>query len=365
MQKQDDKPLMKNPKPQRTAPVWKGPEVDGITFSLLSRFLTCRERFRILVVEGLKPADHFESRMEFGNMWHVCEETFAKLPGEGPSGWEEPLKLYAANLCKKYRGDQQQIDHWYSICKALFPLYVNHWAKHPDVQNRTPLLQEQPFDVPYKLPSGRTVRLRGKWDSVDLIGKPMKIRHAMHSGGQGIWIQENKTKSSIDGQKLARQLTFDLQTMIYVVALELEQKGEERFDAREQLKTYPILGVRYNVIRRSAHKSVDSMLKKLEDDREAGRIGEWFGRWKVEVSQYAVEKFRRQCLDPILEQLCKWYELIKRGSDPFANFLDHFRFPYGIYNPLTEGGNSDLDPYLESRSEVGLQRVDNLFPELS
>ena len=30
-----------------TGPAWKGPEVDGITQSLLSKFLVCRERFRI------------------------------------------------------------------------------------------------------------------------------------------------------------------------------------------------------------------------------------------------------------------------------------------------------------------------------
>ncbi len=33
-------------------PVWKGPEVDGVTQSLLSRYLTCKERFRLLVIEG-------------------------------------------------------------------------------------------------------------------------------------------------------------------------------------------------------------------------------------------------------------------------------------------------------------------------
>lgn len=35
------------------------------------------------------------------------------------------------------------------------------------------------------------------------------------------------------------------------------------------------------------------------------------------------------------------------------------------YNVLDEGGSSDMDAMLESGSEVGLQRTENLFPELT
>ena len=68
------------------------------------------------------------------------------------------------------------------------------------------MLQEQVCDVPYNLPSGRVVRLRGKFDSVDLIDG-------------GIYLQENKTKGDIDKIQVERQLSFDLQTLMYSVAL--------------------------------------------------------------------------------------------------------------------------------------------------
>ncbi len=64
-----------------TGPLWKGPEVDGITFSLLSRFIACPERFRILVTEGLQPHDEFNHRIEYGNMWHTCEEAALRVIG--------------------------------------------------------------------------------------------------------------------------------------------------------------------------------------------------------------------------------------------------------------------------------------------
>ena len=53
-------------------PLWEGPAGTGpnggITFSLLSRFLVCRERFRVHAVLGLRPADDFNHRLEFGSM---------------------------------------------------------------------------------------------------------------------------------------------------------------------------------------------------------------------------------------------------------------------------------------------------------
>lgn len=370
------KALNKIPMPKaRSGPVWKGPEEDGITFSLLSRFLCCRERFRLLVVEGLKPAEHFNPRIEFGQMWHVCEEELAKTGGEvGPANddWCRALVEYCKGLCKKFPLEQEKIDHWYKLAKAMFPMYVDYWSKHPDVKDRSPLLQEQVFEVPYHLPSGRTVKLRGKFDSVDLVGKGKEA---------GIWLQENKTKSSIDTDRLSRQLRFDLQTMIYLVAYYELAKRPDRPKVLTNLdsKLRP-QGVRYNVIRRPAHKSVDNAMKKLNEDLGTGRIGEWLARWKVDVSTEDVLKFRREHLDPVLEQLCDWWGWIKyclqENHDPFTP-VDvggeegrlyglglHWRHPFGVYNVLDEGGASDLDLYLEDGNETGLQRVEQLFGEL-
>ncbi len=345
---------------RRNVPVWGGPEKDGITFSLLSRFLVCRERFRLLVVEGLKPKEGFNHRLEFGSMWHVCEEALAHpLPRSKIAIWNTKLQDYLKQLCDRFPLDREQVIHWGSMCQALFPVYVQHWSRHPDVINRTPLLQEQVFDVPYKLPSGRTVRLRGKWDSVDLVwdGKTA-----------GIYIQENKTKSQIDGRKITQQLLFDLQTMMYAVALvgKFQNGMVPPGKPSRQENYHRFAGVRYNVVRRSAHKSPESMLKKVQEDMANGRVSEWFARWKVEISPADIAKFCRQCLDPILEQLVQWYDWVTTETcdAEVVAANQHYRLPYGCYNPLLEGSSSDLDRYLDNGSEVGLQRIDDLFPEL-
>ena len=68
--------------PQSRGPVWTGPMDSGpnggVTFSLLSRYIADPERFRIKVMEGWGPAPTFNHRIEYGSMWHVCEEALAK-----------------------------------------------------------------------------------------------------------------------------------------------------------------------------------------------------------------------------------------------------------------------------------------------
>ncbi len=364
--------VIKNPirNPKR-GPLWDGPSSNtpngGSTFSLLSRFLVCRERFRIHAIEGLRPTSYFNHRLEFGNMWHLCEE-YDRYDGE--MVWEKPLQEYAENLCKKYPFQQEQIDHWYRICKAQFPIYLEYWSKHPDVRKCVVLEQEKVFNTSYKLPSGRIVYLRGKRDRVDLIDN-------------GIWLQENKTKNDIDENLIKRQLTFDLQTMLYMIVLEVSRYDKPLID--EIPKGSRIAGVRYNVIRRHCpirqHKPSkskpqgegrDEFYKRLTNDYFKANPEEWFMRWNVEIRPDDINRFRDTCLDPILENLCWWYEWAVK--DP--GYLDgsrevtygippcHWVYPFGVYNPIDEQGFSDVDQYIIDGSEIGLERAETLFPEL-
>ncbi len=128
------------------------------------------------------------------------------------------------------------------------------------------------------------------------------------------------------------------------------------------------------MVRRSAHKSVESMLKKIEEDREDGRIGEWFSRFNVEVTEADVERFRQECLDPILETMLDWYDHITGTSSKRSPFdcapggsdrMVHWTHPRGVYNILDENGTSDLDAMLESGSTAGLRQTSVLYPELA
>lgn len=353
------------PSPPRK-PVWGGPVEEGISQTMISRYLSDGERFRILYVEGLQPIQTFNPRMEFGNIWHEAEEKHA-----ADVDWERAVYDYGNKLGEKFPTQVSQIVHWLKITVALFPEYVRYWKRHPDVDKRKPLLQEEKFCIPYKLPSGRVVKLRGKWDSVDYVTL---------GANRGIWLQENKTKSSIDRGKIERQLRFDLQTMLYLIAL---QESVGNIPGLCSVPRPTIRGVRYNVIRRSAHKTDDGMMKKLTEDMGSGRDAEWFARWNVEVLPSELDRFKTWALDPILENICDDYEWWSYCHDPASvdspcdkfdwpkrttifpgHTRRHFVMPYIGYNPLAEGGESDVDYYLFNGTEVGLERITNCFPEL-
>lgn len=359
-----DKMVNRTPKPSPC--FWKGPEVDGVTQGLLAGFLTCRERFRIKVIEGLAPAPSFNHRLGFGSMWHICEEYHAQRQDCRPA-----LEAYCKQLQREHPTEQAQILKWYQVCLLQFPEYVKYWATHSDVRQRTPLVQEVSFDVPYTLPSGRVVRLRGKWDSIDIIGKGKDA---------AIYLQENKTTGDLDEYSIARKLTFELQTGLYLTALSEEirqsRASDEWLEELVPLHAKPKLGiggVRYNVvvrplsggkhsIRQKKGQTEAEFYKELQG-RIAGDPEFFFHRWKVEISPSELQRFRHRGLDKYLEQLYDWWEEVPHLDDPFES-RHHWQHPYGLYNPMDNGKTTDLDNYIMTGNRVGLVPISTLYPEL-
>ena len=399
--------------PTRGKPLWAGPcgagPQGGVTQGLVAKYLVCPERFRVKTIEGLAPGDRFSKVLEYGNCWHVCEESFA---AHGDARWPIALTEYAKGLLAKYPFSRDDVEKWFEICKLQFPIYVRYWAKHKDVLQRKPLLQEYELDVQHALPSGRVVRLRGKLDSLDAVGSGREA---------GLWIQENKSKGDIDEQQLRKQLLFDLQSMTYLVAFNDYRQGCNV----DGLFAAPLKGIRYNVIRRPLSGGKGS-IKQHEASRGAkcpkckearsvtikgvtikcpkcggagrvnakpaetkaaylARLGKYisdepetyFMRWNVAVSAEDVRRFRERCLDPLLENIAddyEWWAFCKangmnvfdgqKRAERFDHCKRHFVFPFGVYSPLTDGGATDADEFVMTGNTVGLQRVTNLFPEL-
>lgn len=356
------------------SPLWEGPCGEGpnggVTQSMLARFFTCRERFRLKYVLGLEPHERWNHRMGYGTMWHVCEEALAK------KGRWDSFHEYVYTLFDRYPLQREEITKWANVCRVQFPEYVKYWQEHPDVKSKTPLLQEQVFDVPYTLSSGRVVRLRGRWDSVDLIE-------------DGIYIQENKTKGDIDKSQIERQLKFDLQTMLYLIAFKeyMVQQGKADGKGRD---IGAIKGVRYNVVRRplsggrgniSPHgakqnkakgtftpaETDDEFYERLRGDYISADPGYWFFRVRAEITPDDINVFRETCLDPVLETLCDWYDRVVFHSQYIKNHYMspmNYRTPFGIYNSLAEDGATEYDHFLETGSDATLRRVHELFEEL-
>ena len=381
-------------------PLWQGPcaegPLGGITQSMLVRFLSCRERFRLKYVLGLEPPDKWNKNLGYGNMWHVCEESHAKKYGS-EACYLACLREHAREQISQYPLQRDEIEKWYNVCLVQFPEYVKYWSEHPDVQNRTPLMQEQVFDVPYTLLSGRTVRLRGKFDSVDLI-KPgiagVSVTGEQIEWREGIYLQENKTKGDIDKLQVERQLKFDLQTMMYLIALiEADQHAGVWKDNGAWKPRRPIQGVRYNVVRRplsggvgsikphsakatktklTPAETADEFYERLRRDYIADDPAYWFFRVRAEISAKDVQVFRETCLDPLLETVCRWYDEVTGQIMHHISITNtgkpvgcmNYRTPFGVWSALEEGGATEYDSYMENGSEAGLRRVETMFTEL-
>jgi len=156
-------------------------------------------------------------------------------------------------------------------------------------------------------------------------------------------------------------------------------------DTMKILGAYPLRGCRFNVIRRpfSGGKGAikrkeatknhpaetkDEFYARLANDYFRAEPEYWFQRWKSEVHPTDVVRFRKECLDPILEAICNWYDYSVGGErweeNVYLGYGWSWRHPYGVRNSVDEGYGSDVDGYITDGSTVGLQRVDDLFPEL-
>jgi hypothetical protein len=357
-----------------TKPIWDGPEVNspngGVTQSLLGKFLACPKRFKVFIIDKLKPRSTFNHKLEYGNMFHLCDELYSSSNiGVGSNlGWSYALKEYAEQLCRLYPFSQEEIYKWYSVCLCQFPVYISYWEKnyHSMKFGNRPIAKEHVFCVPYELPSGRTVYLRGKMDWID-------------DDNSEIWLGDTKTKGEVDVSKIERQLKYDLQTMIYLIAL--------RHTYGNKVK-----GIRYNVIRRplsggkgsirqTKNESIDQyynrLAKYIQDEPET-----YFFRWETEKSEEDIEVFEKETLIPTLERLCIWWDcqtvinykeqLIRSPgssaswtSNILTTLLDNIQYttPFGIPS-ITNDYGSEYDDYILTGSTANLEECTEMFTEL-
>lgn len=342
-------------------PLWKGPTVQGVTQSLLAGYMVCKERARVRLMLGLSTPQRLVIPIEYGNMWHACEEASG-----GGKDWRKAADVYTDQRISEVESpkDRKELDLFRHICKYQYEVYLKYWRDHVHVTNRIPLYEEEEFGEMILLPSGRYAKLRGKWDLVDVVSSEL-------------WLQENKTKGRVMFAQLFKQLRFDLQTMTYIVAL------------RNRHPDKRIAGIRYNVVKRPLSGGKGSIRPKKDESMPdyLERLGEvikdnqswFFTRQQVSLDNGDIQSFCKKTLYPVLENIVddyEWWDFCLRESvDVYDNQLRskkfphhanrHFRMPYGVSNKLLEGGSTPFDNYLDNGSIIGLVKVDRLFPELN
>lgn len=255
---------------------------DGISQSLMSKYMTCPRSFEIAVAGWSSPE---KAVMVLGSQGHAFIEAHHK----GKNGaFDFDAKVTS-------REDQELIK---GIVTALIPAYIKQWKSFDAKYKIKP---EIVFDVPFN-----GVRLRGKIDAV-------------YTSKGEVWLKETKFKGRISEDELDRRLSIDWQACFYAYAYFLMHG------------TWP-KGFIYDVVR---YPSMKGNAKDLYDDIVKGTKKEpdhWFKRWCVELHRpdmmgFGIELaakldeirnrklfYRNQCACASGWGMCKYIDVCTKNS---------------------------------------------------
>jgi hypothetical protein len=243
----------------------------GITQSTLAKFADCRVACRYSL-DGWG-TDAPKRSLQFGTLMHAMLE--ALYGAWHAPGGPDVMTTFGAvaraheKAAAKAGDDPKAVQADLAQAKALFPAYVERWAR--DDAKRKWVEVEQVFDVRW---NGH--RLRGKVDGL------------FEAKDGSLWILETKTASRIDDETMSQALAFDFQSLYYCEAI--EGKFGARGDGRK------IAGVLYNVIRvpqigKGDDRGSDAFLARLRED-VAKRPDFYFMRYEVAFPAKTRERFR-------------------------------------------------------------------------
>lgn len=346
---------------QRIETLWN-PYRDGVTYSLLSKFMGCRERTRLAYVEGWT-SKHFNVPMEFGNIFHLLKEF--KYSGKS---MEETLKIADTYINSKINKNQlsasqtNELNCLKGLAVITFKEYCKFWDNNPTFskgakkwtdKNLVFKHLERKFRHPFTLSTGSVITLTGKIDGefIDPISRNFRI-------------MENKTKQRVEDVEIETLLKNNTQTTMYLLANKLS------FNAMPD-------GVVFNVIRRTSMKprvneTAEDYVSRIGTDIRS-RPDFYFMRWVVDVTEEDLSNFIDRSLDPLLCQLVEWWESIKDAPfDPWKvkskrgskkNIL-HYARPLGVYSGGTKDIADDFKEIVINGDYGEFEQRAEVFPEL-
>lgn len=278
------------------------PERDGVTFSLLSTFLDCREKARLYLQgwsgEGLSFA------LAFGGMAHrvlqrgydgiregmfvdsypdrafvsrVLDELEERWIEENPAPPERDAKIFNEALMK---------------VQAVMPGYFRYYKSDFDVSYKRWVEVENTFQIPWNVrsPTGREwgTFLRGRIDGIYNLTRDKRQRPR---------ILETKSRSEIDEEALTLTMPQERQSNTYLSA------------ARIKLGATPA-GVLLNIIRKpmlrqKQGESWEQFARRIEEDVRL-RPEWYFVRMEMTVEDQEINRAEEELNDLISDFLLWW-----------------------------------------------------------
>ena len=291
------------------------PSRDGVTFSLLSTFLDCREKAR-LHLQGWTPRSS-SMALTFGSIIHKIDEWVRDDIRSGVLR-SVPDTDYIKGLIKKTetlwfednpRHGGKELDHLelsLLLAEGVLPQYFKYWYK--DFTEIKWELVEGEFKIPVtpedKEGNKYSTFIRGKIDG----------SFSLKKGGP--WLFETKTKSRVDEEILSDILPYDMQANIYLSAL------------RRMGNTTPS-GLLYNIIRRPAlrrrnHESLKAFATRVSEDVSM-RPDWYFIRMEMSVDGQDINRFEME-LDDLISDFMMWWS----GKSGHYKNTNHCQNKFGL-----------------------------------
>ncbi len=315
-------------------------EEDGLTQSLMSMWLSCRQKAR-LYLQGWDSKYHKEALID-GNIGHgVLEYAYTdimkkKLAAPPSERW---ARSYSTRVQEQWYKEnarpsmevREMVEKACAVMDVMLPLYFDYWRNDFDKKKWVSL--EEKFTLPIEVGQGGnkvTIPMRGKKDGTFLTSK-------------GIWLFETKFKAMIDEFGMSETLSFETQVMLY-----LTQTWASLPDRQTPR------GCLYNVIRRPGTKrkvkeSIPDFAKRIKADVEK-RPEFYFTRLESPTTPQDLKAFRAELEDMVLDMYLWW-----RGARP------HYK---NTYSCMGKYGKCQYLPVCARKDYTSLAKRKVVFKEL-
>jgi len=324
--------------------MWKGPIEDGVTQSLLNRFMKCPFSFYIYAILGLEDPGDEQENLIWGDSFHKGLEILIQTKDK-----KEAIKIMLRYLRDRY--PQAPASFKFSLPKML----VLYSLKDPmDGEWETESIIDEKIAI-----DGQLIRFRGKKDGV-------RWDHPEY----GKILAEHKCKGYIDPSLVREEIGQDLQCNLYMRLFEIEWVAYDLIRIPDTQKYGP--SVSYGT-------SVEEFVNKLYK----GPIGAYGGQYPINLHRYKwihqhsyyipleeQEEYWDKTLIPNIKRLCVWYDYVTQPDFDFENPKYYneifYKMPVRHFDGRkTEKFKCEYHAYLTGSCELSdLKPVNSYFSEL-
>lgn len=291
--------------------IWKGPFVEGIRQSSLSKFEDCTARF-LLMIKGHRFPKRYDKKIFCGDLWHTA------MDGSHETRKERMRQVFEAALADSPRKKNEIIEHA-KLMNGFYDIFWKHF--HPD---RFKPAHTTEYNFRVQPLTDCPVFIKGTMDGITLPGTEGYIR-------------EWKVRGTLNDYE-ADRLGFSFQTGIYHSCF--RRIFGHKAEGTQYCKIQRPMGNR-NAPRKKKTETKEEFYERLfKQARE--NIDDFYKITPRPITDAEIDTFENDYLRPALNYLGWWWYCL------CMNRLDlafHRRIPWGLYSRLRHWESDDYDAH--------------------